>query len=957
MSKRKLLALILAVLMLGNLPMISVSAEAEAQSVSVENVASSFDSSSSYYSYFEKYSTVVAPNRFTEIAGDSITLSENSGKAISFIEGRSAAVLSNENAWCEWEFDIPVDGRYAIYLDYFALEASGKEILLSLEIDGEKPYSEAANFRLPRLWKDVVNDDRFEKDNIGDDIQPVQEESKVWLRDTFIDVEGLYSEPYFVYLEEGNHTIKLTIAREAVAISEICFGNEERPVTYAEYFSKFDNIDKNSGTKSIVQAELIHDKNTSLIYPTYDRSDASTTPNSPSTLCLNTIGQANWNTVGDSISWKVDIEKAGFYRIAMRARQNQNQGMKSYRTLEVNGKIPFAEAENIAFPYAQKWYIKTLGDDNPYYLYLEPGDIITLTAVSGEMSESLRDIRQSLLMVNALYREIITVTSTEPDIYRDYSLASQIPDIEKRLLNMADFMKSTADKISVITGTRGSQAAELDYVAEMLYEFSEDAETIPERLTNFKDAINDIGAMISNIGSQPLELDYIAFLSESAETPRVSVGFFERLSFGIRQFLSSFVLDYNVYGTDKNSDDVTINVWVSTGRDEMRIIKNLISDSFTPKHNINVNLNMVDTGSTLIKASLSGKGPDAALLVSGSMELAYRGALVELSQYGIDDIYGEFYSDTWTPYKYNGGIYALPETESFDLLFYRTDVFSELGLTVPNTWDDFYDVMETLQKEQLLVGIPEINAANMGVSSGINTFYKFLLQSGEYYFDDTQMKVNFNSEKGYDAFYKWVELYREYGLPRQYDFYSRFRTGEMPLAIQNYTSYNQLSKAAPELKGLWSFAPIPGTECEDGTISRAQNATFSGCVMMQAAVKKGNDKETAEFLKWWVSEDTQTAYALKLEGTMGIAARYTPANRNTLKNLSWSISEHEILDIQMSEIRPIPAVPGNYLINRSLTTAFRAAVSGTSSTRQALTVSVKSINDEIARKRKEFNLE
>lgn len=955
MLKRKLFALMLAVSMLGTSFVFPVNANvASASENDGENLV---DTTGSYYSYFGKYSATDAPYEFIEIAGEDITLSENSENAISFIEGRKSVVLSNENSWCQWEVDIPSDGRYAIYLDYFALEASGKEILLSMEIDDKIPYSEAANLRLPRLWKDVVNDGQFEKDNIGDDIQPVQEESKVWLRDTFIDVEGLYSEPYFVYLEKGKHSVKLAIVREAVAISKISFGNEKSPQTYAEYISKYDNIDKNSGKESIVQAELINYKNTSLIYPTYDRSDASTTPNSPSTLCLNTIGQANWTTVGDSISWKVDIEEAGFYRIAMRARQNQNQGMKSYRTLKVNGEIPFAEAENIAFPYQQKWYIKTLGDENPYYLYLEPGDIITLTAVSGEMSEPLRDIRQSLLLVNALYREIITVTSTEPDIYRDYSLASQIPDIEKRLLEMADFVKVTADKISVITGTRGSQAAELDYVAEMLYEFSEDAETIPERLSKFKDSINDIGAMISNIGAQPLELDYIAFLPQSAETPRVRVGFFERISFSIRQFLSSFVLDYNVYDTSENSDNATINVWVSTGRDEMRIIKNLISDSFTPKHNINVNLNMVDTGSTLIKASLSGKGPDAALLVSGSMELAYRGALVELSQYGIDDLYDEFYPDTWTPYKYNGGIYSLPETESFDLLFYRTDVFSELGISVPDTWDDFYDVMETLQKEQLLVGIPEINAANMGVSTGINTFYKFLIQSGEDYFNDDYTKVNFNSEKGYDAFYKWVEFYREYGLPRQYDFYSRFRTGEMPLAIQNYTSYNQLSKAAPELKGLWTIAPIPGTRREDGTISRAQNATFSGCVMMQAAVKKGRDKETAEFLKWWVSEDTQTQYALKLEGTMGIAARYTPANRNTLKNLSWSVSEYEILDTQMAEIRPLPAVPGNYLINRSLTTAFRSAVSGTSSTRQALTISVKSINDEIARKRKEFNLE
>ncbi len=955
MSKGKLFALMLAVLMLVN-PFI-LSASAETKNAYVEDGENRLDTLDSYYSYFGKYGTADAPKGFTEIDGKDIVAAEYVDKAVSLIEGKDSAILSNENSWCEWKVEIPQDGRYALYIDYFALEASGKEILLSLEVDGKKPYTEATNLRLPRLWKDVVKEGRFEVDNIGDDIQPVQEECKVWLRDTFIDVEGLYSEPYFIYLTKGNHNIRLTVAREAVAISKLSFGNEEDPETYAEYISKFDNVDKNMGNESVIQAELIHAKNTSLIYPTYDRSDASTKPNVPGLLRLNTIGQSNWTTVGDSISWEADVEKAGLYRICMRARQNQNQGMNSYRTLSINGEIPFKEACNIKFPYSQKWYIKTIGDDNPYYFYLEPGDIITLTCVSGEMSEPLRNIRQSLLNVNAIYREIITVTSTDPDIYRDYFLSSQIPQIEERLSDMADFVKSTADMVSKITGTRGSQASELDYMSEMLQEFAYDPETIPERLSYFKDAINDIGSMISTLGSQPLELDYIAFVPDGAKTPSVNVGFFEKISFGISQFLSSFAADYNSYESGSGDKGKTVNVWVSTGRDQMRIIKNLISDSFTTQHGINVNLSLVDTGSTLIKASLSGKGPDAAILVGGPMELAYRGALVELSKYGLDDIYDEFYEGTWTPYRYNGGIYALPETMSFDMMFYRTDVFSELGLSAPETWDDFYKVMEVLQKEQLLVGIPEINAANMGVSDGISTFYKFLLQSDEEYFNSENTEVNFNTEKGYAAFYKWVELYREYGLPRQYDFYSRFRTGEMPLAIQNYTAYNQLSKAAPELKGLWTFAPIPGTRREDGTINRAQTAAFTGCIMMKAAVKHKRDNETATFLKWWVGNQTQSDYAQKLEGTMGIAARYTPANRITLKNIAWSVSEHEILDEQMAAARPIPAVPGNYLIGRSLTTAFRSAVSGKSSIRQALTVSVKSINDEISHKRKEFNLD
>ena len=151
------------------------------------------------------------------------------------------------------------------------------------------------------------------------------------------------------------------------------------------------------------------------------------------------------------------------------------------------------------------------------------------------------------------------------------------------------------------------------------------------------------------------------------------------------------------------------------------------------------------------------------------------------------------------------------------------------------------------------------------------------------------------------------------------------------MAIQNYTSYNQLMKAAPELRGLWSIATVPGTVQEDGTIDISENGSFSGCVMMKSAVNKGIDKETFTFLKWWTGGETQLEYAKKLEDTMGIAARYTPANLKALKGMAWSDEELDVLVTQMSAVKPMESVPGNYLVGRSLTTAFRSAISGKSS--------------------------
>ena len=45
----------------------------------------------------------------------------------------------------------------------------------------------------------------------------------------------------------------------------------------------------------------------------------------------------------------------------------------------------------------------------------------------------------------------------------------------------------------------------------------------------------------------------------------------------------------------------------------------------------------------------------------------------------------------------------------------------------------------------------------------------------------------------------------------------RFRTGECPIIIADYTTYNNLCVSAPDIEGLWDFTVVPGIEQEDGT--------------------------------------------------------------------------------------------------------------------------------------------
>lgn len=915
---------------------------------------------SQLFDYYKKYSDVQQPTKEININTEDIVACDNMASALCELNGKKAVCIDEEHSFCEWKFSVEETGIYRLYLNYLAIPCNGKNIGIGVFIDGKAPFTELENVSLPRLWEDskddLTEDGSFKTDNRGNQMRPKQIEVEKWQELALYDTQGLYDEPYFIYLESGTHTVRLEIVQEAVAVSEIIFKNPETVKSYSEYISAYSESDYAKGESKLIQAEHSYSKNNSLLYPTYDRNDPYAMPTSATSTMLNTIGQSNWSTQGDEISWEIHVDEPGLYKLSFRVKQNYNKGMISHRILKINGEVPFAEAGDIGFEYKQGWYISTFGGDQPYYIYLEEGDILSLACTTAGVSKVLREVREALLELNDIYREIISITSTEPDIYRDYSLDKQIPDLEQRLNDTSENINEIADTFFALTGTCGSEASVLDYVSATLTEFADAPYTIPERLSTLKSNIESIGSLLLTLGSQPLELDYFVISPESDNYSQ-SKSFWKSLKFYTAQFLNSFTDDYSKQD-DTEKEKSVLNVWVSTGRDQFNIITDLINSNFKSESTA-VSLAMVDTGDTLIKASLAGKGPDAAIMMpmDTPMNLAARGALVAFEEDDIRDIKSQFSEEAFNPFYYDGKLYAIPETMTFDMMFYRTDIFEEYGLEPPQTWDDFYKIIEIFQKDNLSVGIPEINSENMGVSLGISTFNKFFLQSGGRYFNDDKSKVMFNTQEAYDAFEQWVELYSKYGLDREFSFYSRFRTGEMVLSIQSYTAYNQLASAAPEIRGLWAMAPVPGTLKTDGAIDRSEECSVTGCIILKKADDRGVKAEALDFLKWWTSADTQAAYGQALEAAMGVAARYTPANLEALKQMGWSYNELSALNEQISNIKGLPVVPGNYVISRSLTSAFRAAVSGEYRPTRAIAIYTDTINDEIGRKRTEFNLD
>jgi ABC-type glycerol-3-phosphate transport system substrate-binding protein len=293
----------------------------------------------------------------------------------------------------------------------------------------------------------------------------------------------------------------------------------------------------------------------------------------------------------------------------------------------------------------------------------------------------------------------------------------------------------------------------------------------------------------------------------------------------------------------------------------------------------------------------------------------------------------------------------MPETQNFPLLFYRTDVMEELGLPVPQTWDELIAQLPTIQGNSLTVGVnfPDIAVADISVLDSM------IFQNGGDIYDEDAKHTVIDSEEGVAAFKQYTSLYNDYGLPVVFDFVTRFRIGEMPLGVASYATYNTLMVSAPEIRGLWDFTLFPGTKKDDGSIDRTCQTDGLCCMMIATEDQKKKDNAW-EFIKWWVSTDAQVRFGREMESILGASARYQTANRDALKQLAWSAKQLKVLEEQMSHTKGFPEIAGGYSTTRHITNAARRVINTKEDPRETLLNYARTINEEIKIKRQEFNL-
>ena len=884
-----------------------------------------------------------------------------------------SALSTASEGWVEYRVEAPSDALYAVRVRYFPGKGTGADIQRALYVNGALPSEEFASLSFSRMWNNENDDYKRVK---GNQPFPSQVETPEWREVYLADANGYIQSPLLIALRKGENTLRLVSVREDMLIDRICLTPPPKQESYADYLARrlSEGAVYYSGEAVKLQAEDAAVKSGPSFYPLNDRTSPLSEPYHYSNIVLNTIGGSAWNEPGEWIAWDIDAPEAGLYRLGFRFKQSDLRGLYATRRLTVNGEVPFAEAGDLRFYYGSDWQFGALGEYDTeggivreYWIYLEKGaNRVSLEVALGALGGILTDLNDVTNDLNALYREIVAITGSSPDAYRDYQIFTRIPDLSERLLAYQARVNDILERLTALTGSNSERTAGMTRLTAMIDKLAADENKVVKQLSAFKECITSMGKSVLDLADQPLKLDYIIAYGTEAPDVKADAGFLGSAWHSIRAFVGSFTNDYNVSVSAVEKDAKEIDVWLSTGRDQFDVIRRLINESFEPTYGVKVNLKLIGAD-VVLPATATGNGPDVAIQIANSapVNFAFRDAALDLTQFeDYPEVAARFPEAAMLSAEYEGGMYGLPDQMSYPVMFIRTDILAQLGLGIPETWTDLIEMIPVLEKNNMEIyldtnPVSTLGAAlSMGNSRAINTvFLSMLYQSGGEIYAEDGKTTGLDSLEANASFKYWTKFYTQHNFPQDIDFTTRFRIGEVPVGIVDLGYYNTLAVSAPEIRGNWTIARVPGTRQDDGSVRHdVPCVTSAAMIVKNMAEANGTVSESWDFLKWWTAAGTQTAYAREMEAVLGTAGRYLVANLESYSGAVWPGPMRDTIRAVLGDLHGIPQVPGGYITGRYVYNAFITVITDYENAADTLFEYNEMIDKEITKKRGEFGL-
>jgi len=907
-----------------------------------------------------------------EVSGRNIEILPNDINAAGVVDyaGRIAVLSDVANDYMEFNVLIDESALYEIEVDYYLVTGNSNSARRALYIDGANPFVESGDLVFYRYFEDayepIIN-------SLGDETRPSQIEIPGWRTTGLMDTSGLHSEPFSFYFEKGEHTIRLEHTMADMYISAIRLKAPEAIRPYRQVQAEY----RARGYQPVRSEAIVFQAESSAIEkndPTLRREndgDPMIQPASATTRKLNVMGGYRWRKGNQSIMWEFTAPEDGLYKMALFVKQQWGDGLPSFRQIAIDGRVPFEELKEYKFEYDTRWSLHELGDSSgaPYEFYLTRGrHTVTMTVKFGPIAEIIESLSNDTQVLSDALLSITMLAGSAPDPNYDYRFFERIPELREMLEYLSYSIVYKYNLMSSLTDGNNAMANNFLTIRAQLENMIRNPFSIARRMGDLTSSQESLSNWYLQLQESPLVIDRFTLGNPGERWIGKRSNVFQRFIVTMKLFFSSFFKDYDNVGSilaDNIEINETINVWIARGTEWAEAIKELADESFTPNSGIAINVNVLPGSqlnagnvNALMLSITSGKAPDVALGVdvTSPVEFAIRDAVYDLSKMpGFEEVRSRFVNALFTPYEYNGGVFAIPETMNFNVMFYRKDILRQYNIPLPQTRRQLYDhVMPALYQN----GFEYYHGGLSNSAGGNKDFTQFMFQNGGSYYTEDGYRSALDTPEAYRAFKEYTELFTNYGVPVVANFYQYFRTGIAPIGIGDFGLFMQLSVAAPELAGKWGIAPLPGVEKinSDGTsyIDRtAGSITAQGAIIM----KQSNKPEASwEFLKWWSSEEIQARFAREVEALIGAEARWNTANKKAFESLSWKSDDLAVIEEQWVWAREVPVVLGGYFTDRHLANAWNTVVISGGEVREALEKAVKDINRELRMKQEEYGV-
>lgn len=851
------------------------------------------------------------------------------------------------------KFDVMIekDGLYTLSFDVAAPETFISAPEGQLLVDGEFPLSDARRIVFPIYFKNSA--DKFPEDRYGNDALIRQARTARWSTVPMRDANFSQEYPVQINLTQGQHTFEFEVTKESLYLGSIYLQEFANYPDYSQYLTNNPAPDS-SGVMIELEAEFPSYKNDTSIRPANFRTLA-VTPYDTYKLLLNTMGGESWDRSGSAVYYEFSVPADGMYNITLRASQSFKNNFTVFRRITINNAVLFEQLNEVPFNYSPDWSNITLGGDAPYKVFLRKGvNVLGIEANNSPYYSAIQKIQKVLIDINTLSLEIKRLTGNQVDQYKEWVISDYIPDVKEQLLAIAADLQVDLDVLKAINQSGGSQEILTYQMAiDNIMFLAKEPDRIPVLMNRFSEGSGSAAQLLGNIlpslQSQPLALDKIYIHSPDSPPQEPEIPFWISFTDGIKRFIHSF--RPNLYESIGAAED-EIEVWVNRPRQYVDLLQTLTDETFSRQTGISVKFSIMPNESKLVLANAAGIQPDVALGVSTNVpyELAIRNALTDLRSFDDFDQFIRIYSPgALLSYIINDSVYAIPETQDFWVTYYRRDIMESLGIPIPHTWNEVIEILPELQRYGMNFNTP-LSSGSGG--KGYLVTAPYIFNYGAELYSPDGFSTGLGSDEAIQAIKFMAESFTIYGMPlTTSSFYDSFRYGSLPIGVSNFTDYIKLLTAAPEINGLWAIDLYPATVLEDGTELRYATGSAQASIMFKAT---DMPDESWEFMKWWMSTETQTDFQEQLILNYGLEYLWNSANLEAFQYIPIPQEHKDVILEQWQWLQEPVKLPGSYMQERELSNAWNRIVFDGVNPRVAIDNSIIIINREITRKMEEF---